>query len=68
MLSMDEALNIVLEHSKRQIVEEVSLFDACGRVCAENVLATENFPPFPASIMDGYAVASPLEPGIYKGK
>ena len=29
-----------------------------------DVIATENFPPFPASIMDGYAVRAPLQPGI----
>ena len=66
MISMDEAVEIVLQQSERMPVEEVSLFEACGRICSENVLATENFPPFPASIMDGYAVSSPLEPGIYK--
>lgn len=28
-----------------------------------DVIATENFPPFPASIMDGYAVKAPLQNG-----
>ena len=35
-------------------------------MCAQDVLALENFPPFQASIMDGYAVNAPLGPGLYK--
>ena len=35
---------------------EVSLSDAVGMVIAEDVIAPEPLPPFPASVMDGYAV------------
>lgn len=36
--------------------EEVSSFDAVGRVLAEDVLSPENLPEFARSTMDGYAV------------
>ena len=30
------------------------------------ILSLESFPLFPTSIMDGYAVFAPLDPGVYK--
>ena len=39
--------------------EEVSSFDAVGRVLAEDVLSPESLPEFARSIMDGYAVRAP---------
>ena len=38
--------------------ESVDLLSAAGRVLAEAVLADRNFPPFPRSTRDGYAVRS----------
>lgn len=37
-----------------------------GRIASEDVVATESFPPFAASIMDGYAVMGPIEPGVFE--
>ena len=34
------------------------LFDAAGRVLAEDIYSKENIPPYRRSIMDGYAVRS----------
>jgi molybdopterin molybdotransferase len=58
MLSCDEALAQVLTDVPRMSTERVSLRDAVGRVLARPVIARGPFPPFAASAMDGYAVAS----------
>jgi molybdopterin molybdotransferase len=43
--------------------ELLSLLDACGRILGEAIIADRNFPPFPRSARDGYAVrAADLEP------
>lgn len=38
--------------------EEVELWDAVGRVLAQDIIAVHNQPPFPRSPLDGYAVRS----------
>ena len=38
--------------------ENCILLDSYGRICAEDVFAPINVPPFPKSAMDGYAVIS----------
>ena len=50
-------------------VEEVELMDSLGRICAEDVSATMDVPPYDRSAVDGYAVmaedvfgASPTNP------
>jgi molybdopterin molybdotransferase len=61
VLSFEQARKCVLDYC-RQITprpsEEISLLAAFGRVLAEPVLADRNFPPFPRSTRDGYAVRS----------
>jgi molybdopterin molybdotransferase len=37
-------------------IEEVSLIDSAGRICAEDVFAPHPLPQFPRSTVDGYAV------------
>ena len=58
MVHPDEARSIILASLKRMPVERVPLADAAWRVLAEDITATENHPPFPASTMDGYAVVA----------
>ncbi|MFC5703804.1 gephyrin-like molybdotransferase Glp [Cohnella faecalis] len=67
----EEAQRILLERAVPLENEIVSLSDAWGRRLAEDVHATEPFPPFRRSGMDGYAVrtedlllATPDEPAI----
>lgn len=36
--------------------ESVSIFDAAGRISAEDIRSPEDLPPFPRSTVDGYAV------------
>jgi molybdenum cofactor synthesis domain-containing protein len=51
-----EALATVLSHTSLLPSEQVSLAEAGGRILAADFHASEDFPPFPASTMDGYAV------------
>lgn len=51
-----EALATILEHTPLLPDEDVPLAEAAGRVLAADVTAAHDFPPFPASTMDGYAV------------
>lgn len=51
-----EALATVLAHATLLPAERVPLVEASGRVLAEDFVASADFPPFPASTMDGYAV------------
>jgi gephyrin len=58
LLHPDEARSIVLAHAKPLPIERIPLAEAGWRVLAEDVVATEDHPPFPASTMDGYAVVA----------
>jgi gephyrin len=65
-ISVEEAIRRVLLHTSSMRTEQVTLSpDLLGRVIAENIVARENFPPFAASIMDGYAVVAPLTSGVF---
>src|SRR4051794_25515775 len=65
LIHPDEALRIVLEHAHPLSSENVPLARAFGRTLTEDVLAAEDHPPFPASTMDGYAVAA-LDPSPWR--
>jgi molybdenum cofactor synthesis domain-containing protein len=54
----DEAKAAVLAQARPLPVELVPLPEAGWRVLAEDVVAREHHPPFPAATMDGYAVYS----------
>ena len=60
MISFEHALNLVAEKlAAAQLspaTEMVSLAEARGRVLARDVLADRDYPPFPRSTRDGYAV------------
>jgi molybdopterin molybdotransferase len=58
MLSFDEALARVLAAAPALGSEIVPLELAGGRVLAEEIRAQSDLPPFAASAMDGYAVAT----------
>lgn len=58
MIPAPEALRIVLEHTRVLDTESLGLRQALGRVLAEEVIATEDTPPFPASAKDGFAVVA----------
>ncbi len=56
MISVAEAISIVLEQTRQLTTERVPLASALGRVLAEDVLADTDLPPFDRAQMDGYAV------------
>lgn len=51
-----EALATVLTHTSLLPTEQIGLLEAGGRILAEDFHAANDFPPFAASTMDGYAV------------
>jgi len=44
----------------------VPLMECVGHRVSEEIRAVDPFPPFPASMMDGYAVCAPIEAGVYE--
>ena len=54
----DEAYATVLAHARPLAVERVPFDQAIGRALAENIVATEDQPPFAAATMDGFAVVA----------
>ena len=56
LLSISEALDLVLEHVAPLEAEEVPLAQAAGRVLAGPATAAVDLPSFPASAMDGFAL------------
>ena len=58
-LVLQEAMEILLSRTKKiQEKEMISLWEAPGRVLAEDVYAMHSQPPFDRSPLDGYAVRS----------
>ncbi|WP_036384848.1 molybdopterin molybdotransferase MoeA [Muricauda sp. MAR_2010_75] len=56
MITFDEALQNVLEHSQNYGDEMVELVDSHGRILAETIEADRDFPPFDRSTKDGIAI------------
>ena len=65
MISIDEALGLVLDGLAPLGAERVPLDTAAGRVVAEPAASAVDLPPFDRSAMDGYAVrAADTSPGV----
>lgn len=58
MITVDEALNAVLERTPELGVETTALKDASGRVLRVNVVSDRDLPPFNRAAMDGFAMRS----------
>jgi len=56
MITVEEALDKILDRIQLLGSEKVSILEALGRVSAEDILANRDIPPFDNSGMDGYAV------------
>lgn len=56
MISVEEAMKLVLESAKHPGFEIVKLEDAVGRVLGEDVYADRPMPPFDRVTMDGIAI------------
>jgi molybdopterin molybdotransferase len=63
LLTIDEALALVLGHVTPLDAEGVSLADAAGRVLAQAARSAVDLPPFPSSAMDGFALRAADAPG-----
>ena len=56
MISVAEAIAIVMRQTRALPSESVPLWEACGRFLAYDIIADSDLPPFDRSQMDGYAV------------
>jgi molybdopterin molybdotransferase len=56
LISVEEALKIVIRNSLELKITEKSLADSFGFVLTEDIVAENNIPPFNNSAMDGYAI------------
>jgi molybdopterin molybdotransferase len=56
MISVEKALQIVLNSTQRFGVEEIPFLKSVGRVLKEEILADRDFPPFNRVAMDGIAI------------
>src|SRR5436309_2537938 len=56
MLSVDEALKLVLEHGQRLAPIRIPTLEALGCVLAEEITSDIDSPPHDKAIVDGYAV------------
>lgn len=56
MISVQEALQIILENTQDFGVEEVPFIESVGRVLKEDIVADRDFPPFNRVAMDGIAI------------
>lgn len=63
LVSVDDALRLVLDRSRPLPPVEVAVDDAAGRVLAEAARAMVALPPFHSSAMDGFAVRAADTPG-----
>ncbi len=59
ILRLEQAQSLLLDRVKKiEETEVIPLWDAAGRVLAEDIFAGHDQPPFPRSPLDGYAVRS----------
>jgi molybdopterin molybdotransferase len=63
LLSISDALGLILARVNRLPAERVAVEHAAGRVLAEAAYAAIDLPPFPSSAMDGFAVRTADAPG-----
>ena len=63
LLTIDEALERVLERVRPLGAEDVAVEESLGRVLREPARAVVDLPPFPSSAMDGFAVRGAETPG-----
>jgi molybdopterin molybdotransferase len=73
VITVGEAVQLILKQIRPLSSEEVSILDARGRILFENVRAARHVPPFDNSAMDGFAVrwadvaqASPAAPTVLR--
>ena len=63
LIPMDEAISMIMANSQCLPQKVITLEESLGFILASEVFAKEPFPPFPASVKDGYAVLASDGPG-----
>ncbi|TGN00646.1 molybdopterin molybdotransferase MoeA [Leptospira yasudae] len=58
MISIEEAISKILSQVPKSEIEVLPLKESLGRVLAQDISADRDYPPFPRSTMDGYAIRS----------
>ncbi|TGK21000.1 molybdopterin molybdenumtransferase MoeA [Leptospira fluminis] len=58
MISLQEAISLIVSHAESSSSENLSLSESTGRILAESVVADRDYPPFRRATMDGFAVRS----------
>src|SRR6476661_2207773 len=58
MLTIEEALRLIVENARPLPPRRLSLGEAAGLVLAEDITSEVNSPPYDKALMDGYAVRS----------
>ena len=66
MISVEEALKLILDTAPLLGMEKVDIITALGRVIGEDIFSPSDIPPFDNSAMDGYAVRSEDTKGASK--
>lgn len=64
LLTLDDALALILERVSAVRSEQVPVTEALGRVLREPAVARTDLPPFASSAMDGFAVRAADTPGV----
>lgn len=64
LLTVEEALDRILERVTPLPVERLAVSEALGRVLRQPAVARADLPPFASSAMDGFAVRSAETPGV----
>jgi molybdopterin molybdotransferase len=59
-ISLEDAQEIVLQKISVVTGEDVNVFDAAGRIIAEDIFANEDLPRYPQSAVDGFALGDSL--------
>ena len=63
LVPMDKAVSMIMDNAHCLPKTVIPLEDSLGHILASDVFAKEPFPPFPASVKDGYAVLASDGPG-----
>jgi molybdopterin molybdotransferase len=66
MITVADAIAIMLAQARPMRTERVALSSALGRTLRQSVVASRPQPPFTASAMDGYALRSADTPGVLR--
>ena len=64
LVPVNEALTLILDSCQHLPQETTKVEEALGHVLAADIKAEEPFPPFPASVKDGYAVIASDGTGV----